>query len=150
MNSHSSPIDELISDNGNWQILYKWNRFGENFLFLLPNFQNRNEELWNIAISSIIEYDYEGVEVVNNFIRSRPDTPFIVTSNSISDCISIMNQKLNDIGYKHRSYRFTEEYEEFCIFLNACLRINEENGDSLLISACYNQDAWQEIGKLKI
>lgn len=148
MDVRLGPIDDMIETNGNWQLLHKWNRFGTPFLFLLPNLcMDDEEELRNIAIADIVEYDFEGSEVIQNFLRCRPDTPFIVTGNGISDCVAIMNQKLRDVDYKHWGERFIEELDQFEIFLKACLKINEEDGDKLLTTACYQQDFWQELGK---
>ena len=148
MDVRLGPIDDMIESNGNWQLLHKWNRFGLPFLFLLPNFCiDDDEELCNIAIANIIEFDFEGTEVIQNFIRCRPNTPFVVTGHGISDCIAIMNQKLRDLDYKNHSQCFIEEMDQFKILLKACLKICEEDGDKLLITACYDKSYWQELGK---
>lgn len=145
MHTWTDPIDVLVHQNGNYQILFKYNNFGNPLMFLLPNFLSDDEELKNMAIASIIEWDYEGIAVIENFMRSRPKTPFVVMGNGILDCVNIMNQKLKDVNYEICSKEFLEEATQFEIFQKACLKI-VENSDEHLFTACYDTKYWYKLG----
>ena len=146
-NFSKDPITNLVECNGNWQILFRYNNYGDPFMFLLPNFDLSDEEReMNSGIIDLSEGDFNSICIIDNFIRTHPDTPFIVKGNTIIECINTMNDKLIKSDYTSNQIEcvFFKEFEEFILFLKACRKIYLSEED-LVSRICYGNDDWRSL-----
>lgn len=150
MENALDPITRLIEENGNWQIVFKYNNYGEHFMFLLPNFGEEDIEVErNLALTEITEGDFNSISIINNFILGHPNTPFIVQGKTIMDCIYVMNDKLEKSKYDCNDSNdgectFYKEWDEFKLFLEAC-RIIISSNDDLEDKVCYGINDWRTL-----
>ena len=149
------PVDYMVDNDGYWRIIYQYNNFGDPYMFLIPYHDSEDGNLHQIALSYLLDgYDFEGEGIIRMFCEDRPNTPFIVSAKSMTECINIMNDRLSKGGYipehpKVDGFDFFEECEEFDIFLNACLKITEDPDDKYLYQVFYKSKTWREIGLMK-
>lgn len=89
-------LDELISSSGGaWKLCYVYDRFGYSTLMLLPT----DERFCSIDDASEIlldmnEGDFEHSLIIDHYIRSCPNNPFIIRENGFIECIKELHSRL--------------------------------------------------------
>lgn len=143
------PITTLVESNGNWQVFYKYNNYGDNFLLLLPNFDNDGEVDKNVALVHMTEGCYEEVAIIDSFIRTNPNTPFIVQGKTIIECVNTMNQRLIDCkaisGATDPESPFYKEMDDFDAFQRACMKVAFTDDDKPMYKGCYGEEGWRGL-----
>lgn len=143
------PISKLVDSNGNWQVFFKYNNYGDNFLLLLPNFDNDGELDKNVALNHLTEGCYEEVSLIDSFLRSNPETPFIVQGKTIMDCVNTMNQRLIDSDaleeMMNPESKFYKEWDDFDAFQTACMKVAFSDDDKPMYKGCYGEKGWRGL-----
>lgn len=126
--SGHSNIDDLIGANGDWYLEFRYHRFGDNTLFLLPDFCNDDKEKEkNDQVVLLADGEFEDSWILGNFIRDNPNTPFIIQEYCFDKCIETLKERLDklidrssDLPYE----KFQVEMDEFDKFRSAILNIS--------------------------
>ena len=136
-------IEELVSANGNWMVVYCYNRFGNNIMMLLPNFDNPEDgydvmEI-NTACTEVATYCYEESRLVDQYMRKHPDHPFLIMERTMIEC----TQKLCELlaGYHDDLEKFIRDSDEFDRWRRAVHKIH--NTDGAEITAEY--EGWEKF-----
>ena len=104
-------IENLISSNGDWRVSYVYNNYGQNTLFLLPNYGvDDNEDIINNTVMDCQQDAFEIAYLVDQFINDHPSTPFIVRDSTVGLAIKLMDSRL---GMYSSWEKFVDDAEEF-------------------------------------
>lgn len=120
-------LDKLISMNGDWKLCYVYNRFGYNTLMILPT----DEGVCSIDDAAEIlldmnEGDFEHSLIIDHYIRSCPNNPFIIRENGFIECVKELTSRLFQlIGEDGDFDKFHEESEKFFDFIGVCKQIHD-------------------------
>lgn len=105
-------IETLIEANVNWKVVYTYCNWGDNILFLLPNFQvDEDEDAINQSVIDSANDICEIDTLIRQFIGEHPTFPFIICGTSISHCVSKMESRLD--AYCGDFNKFTNDSEVF-------------------------------------
>lgn len=123
-NERRSCIDRLVNGNGDWILIFTYNNFGDNVLLLLPNHRVGDDELpERQAIINLISDWNEWSIIIDDFMKDRPDQPFIIKGETLIECVDIMSKKLSKLIIDDDFSKFTDEDEMFSALLKLANRI---------------------------
>lgn len=144
-------LDKLISGNGNWRLCYLYNRYGNNTLLLLPSFEmDASEEGEVKAIIDMNNSTFEECLVIEDYIRSCPNTPFVIREDGFINCIQTLTDRLSNLMTKDGETKMTEDGEtkmteeisKFLDFLKVCRMI--QDGDEGFVYEV-SEVGWQKF-----
>lgn len=141
-NERRSCIDRLVNGNGDWILIFTYNNFGDNVLLLLPNHRVGDDELpERQAIINLISDWNEWSIIIDDFMKDRPDQPFIIKGETLIECVDIMSKKLSKVIIDDDFSKFTDEDEMFSALLKLANRIeiDLESGGNLLWTVMYHK-----------
>lgn len=122
-------LDKLISMNGDWKLCYVYNRFGYNTLMILPT----DEGVCSIDDAAEIlldmnEGDFEHSLIIDHYIRSCPNNPFIIRENGFIECVKELTSRLFQLIDEDGFGKFYKESDKFLDFIGVCKQIHDKEG----------------------
>lgn len=116
-------VDKLISTNGNWKLCYEYNNYGNNTLMLLPD-----DSLYNAAeiISDMNNSEFEESCVIEKYIKSCPNNPFIIRENGFIKSLEELTSRLHQLIDETGTEKFDKEFDKFLDFVEVCKRIQDD------------------------
>lgn len=133
-------IEELVHSNGNWTVVYCYNRFGSNVMMLLPTFEvDEDEAEVNKSCVELAASSYEEARLIEQYIKVHPGHPFLVMADTMMGCNQIMCGLLDE--YHNDFEQFIRDSDEFDRWRRAVHKIH--NTDGAEISAYY--DGWESF-----
>lgn len=136
-------IDKIISGNGNWRLCYLYNNYGNNTLLMLPSFEIDESEEYEVkAIMDMNDSTFEECLVIEDYIRSCPNTPFVIREDGFINCIQTLTDRLTKLMDEDGFSKLDGETSKFLDFLKVCRMIqNEDEGFAYEVS----EVGWQNF-----
>lgn len=132
-------IENLVGANGNYIVVYVYCNYGDNILFMLPNFQiDEEEKEINDAVINITDSSFEEYYLVEQFLSEFPNTPFIARARSILECTKVMNARLGCISDFNTFINYTHEFNKW---RKVVYKVSKEDG---LECKAYH-DGWRSL-----
>lgn len=127
-------LDKLISSSGGaWNLCYTYNRFGDNTLMLLPtdegfcSIDNAAEILMDMN-----EGDFEHSLIIDHYIRSCPNNPFIIRKHGFIECIKELTSRLFQLIDEDGFEKFYKEGDKFFDFIRVCKQIHDRESEGFV------------------
>lgn len=127
-------LDKLISSSGGaWKLCYVYNRFGDNTLMLLPT----DEGFCSIDDAAEIlidmnEGEFEHSLIIDHYIRSYPNNPFIIRENGFIECIKELTSRLFQLIDEDGFGKFYKETDKFFDFIMVCKQIHDRESEGFV------------------
>lgn len=112
-------VDKLIGTNGDWKLCYEYNNYGNNTLMLLPDYAAE-------IISDMNNSEFEESSIIEDYIRSCPNNPFIIRENGFIKSVEELTSRLSQLIDGDNMEKFNEEYDKFLDFVEVCKRIQDD------------------------
>lgn len=121
---NTKAIDDMMSKK--YALHYIHNNFGDNMLFLLRDRNYYPEDDYNKAVMEMLRDNKQEAEIISDYAKTNPNSPFIVPGNFLDGCINRMNFILAGI-MPNNSQKFAIEESKFYKFSIVC---HDIHGDS--------------------
>lgn len=118
-------VDKLIETNGDWKLCYEYSNYGNNTLMLLPD-----DTLYNAAeiILDMNRSEFEESLVIDIYIKSCPNNPFIIRENGFIKSVEELTSRLSQLIDEDNTEKFNEEFDKFLDFVKVCELIQQDEG----------------------